>query len=379
MKKFLMGVLTFLLEGWMILGISVLGQARDDAVTLGGLLILSGPISGYGSDNKAGMEIALEHINASGGVLGRPVKVELYDTAFDRAQTVALLRRLAANPSIPVVVGPTGTAELIAAAPVAQELGIAVISTGSAGPWPGKFNPYTFRVNITTINVLPGVLQEIVKRWNVRTAAILYDVSQDYTVSERQTAEQVFAELGVKVLGIEAFRAGDRQFGPQLSRVMRSGSPDLIYLGATTEEAALVIRQAKERGFTGLFLGAAGLNDPRIMALSSGAAVGALTFFPFNPDDARPVVQRFVADYRAKFGKAPPAYAALGYDATMLALDAIRRAGSLDREAVRAALGSTRMLELVNGFYTYEGSGDNKSARAYVFQMTADGSFRPVR
>lgn len=352
------------------------GDSTGEPVTLGCPLILSGPISPYGIDNRAGIEIALDHLNEDGGVLGGTVTCEFEDTAFEAEQAITLMRSMAQS-DIPVSIGPVSTVEAVAVAPIAEQLQLPFISTGSAGPWEGDFNPYVFRVNITTVDVLPDVLARLQELRDIETAAILYDQSQDYTVSERDTAQSALTDLGVEVLGTEAFSAGDRNYGPQLSNITQGGVPDLIYLGATTEEAALIIAQARERGIDSLFLGGAGLNDPSILEISDGAAAGAITFFPFNPTSDREIVQRFVSEYEARHdGATPPAYAALGYDATMLAADAIERAGSTDREAVRDALASTDGLELVNGSYTYEGSGDNVAAEVNLFELAEDGSFQ---
>jgi branched-chain amino acid transport system substrate-binding protein len=175
--------------------------------------------------------------------------------------------------------------------------------------------------------------------------------------------------VGLELKGIESFTTGDQDFSLQLTRIAEQ-NPDLFYLAATTDEAALAISQAREIGIKAQILGGAGLNDPRIGSLAKSGAYGTITFAPFSPKDDRAIVKDFVANYQKKFAKTePPAYVALGYDAVMLLADAIRRAGSTDREAVRNALGTTKNLEGLNGLYTYDGSGDNvrQEPRLLVF------------
>lgn len=355
------------------------GVSAEGPITLGSILILSGAVAAYGQQNETGIEIAIDHLNEDGGLLGgREVGVEIRDNAADPDQTTTVLRELASNPEIPIIVGPTGTGGTVAAAPLAEQLGIAIISPGSAGTWQGDFNDWTFRVNLTTNNVLPDVLDEVMGEYEVDTAAVIYDQAVTNNASEQEAAQDALAAADVDVKTVEAIRTGDRNFGPQIAAMLEGEHPELMYVAAGTDEAALIMSQARERGYKGPFMGGAGMNDPSIFDLSGGASAGAITFFPFDPKADREIVSRFVDDYRERHGETPPAFAALAYDATMLAANAIESAGTLDREEVRDALGNITDLELVASSYTYETSGDNTTPTVHVFRMDESGEFVPL-
>ncbi len=341
--------------GFLALGANP-GMAADDIV-IGGGLTLSGAAAAYGEDGRTGADIAVAEINAKGGVLGRKLRIDYDDTGMERARAVAIYRKYAARPDVVAMLS-ISSVELVALDPLANEVKLPIISIGSAATF-AKFSPYTFRLQVIVGKAMPTVLSQVKAAKGLKTVSVLYDVKNNFTVSEMEAVKASAATAGLELKGVESFSTGEQDFSLQLTRIAEQ-NPDLLYLAATTDEAALAISQARELGIKAQILGGAGLNDPRIGALAKSGAYGTITFAPFSPKDPRPVVQGFVADYQKKFNKAePPAYVALGYDSVMLVADAIRRAGSTDREAVRNALGSTKNLEGLNGMYTYDGSGDN--------------------
>jgi branched-chain amino acid transport system substrate-binding protein len=341
--------------GWTLAAIHP-GIAADDIV-LGGGLTLSGAAAAYGEDGRTGADMAVAEINAKGGILNRKLRIDYDDTGMERARAVAIYRKYAAHPDIVAMLS-ISSVELVALDPLADDVKLPILSIGSAATF-AKFSRYTFRLQVIVGKAMPTVLGEVKAMKGLKSVSILYDVKNNFTVSEMEAVKAAVSGVGLELKGIESFTTGDQDFSLQLTRIAEQ-KPDLFYLAATTDEAALAISQARELGIKAQILGGAGLNDPRIGSLAKEGAYGTITFAPFSPKDGRPIVRSFVAEYQKKFNKAePPAYVALGYDAVMLVADAIRRAGSVDREAVRAALGATRNLEGLNGLYTYDGSGDN--------------------
>jgi branched-chain amino acid transport system substrate-binding protein len=353
-----------------LLGLSLIGAppsiAAEDIV-IGGGLTLSGAAAAYGEDGRTGADIAVADINTKGGILGRKLRIDYDDTGMERARAVAIYRKYAARPDVVAMLS-ISSVELVALDPLANEVKLPILSIGSAATF-AKFSPYTFRLQVIVGKAMPTVLTQVAKAKGLKSVSILYDVKNNFTVSEMEAVKAAAPAVGLELKGVESFTTGDQDFSLQLTRIADQ-KPDLFYLAATTDEAALAISQARELGIKAQILGGAGLNDPRIGSLAKEGAYGTITFAPFSPKDDRPLVKAFVTEYQKKFPKAePPAYVALGYDAVMLLADSIRRAGSTDREAVRNALGTTKALEGLNGLYTYDGSGDNvrQEPRLLVF------------
>lgn len=351
------------LGGW-----SATGLAQDIPIAAG--FVLSGPVAAYGEDAKIGVDLAVADINAKGGVLGRKLKVEYEDTGADRAKAVAIYRKFGARAEVPAFLS-ISTIELVALDPVANEVKLPLMSVGSAAPM-AKFSPYTFRTQLIVNKALPAVFALLKEQKGAKSIAVIYDTVNNYNVGEMESVKAAAGPSGLELKTVESFSTGEQNFSLQLTRIAQS-NPDLLYVAATTNEAALIITQARGIGIKAQLLGGAGLNDNRIFALPGKAAHGIMTFFPFDAKDERPVVKEFVKLYADKYKKdLPPAYVALGYDGIHIIADAIKRAGSTDREAVRKALGETN-FDGANGKFRYDGSGDNLEQRPHIFAYGDQG------
>ncbi|MBI3992759.1 MAG: ABC transporter substrate-binding protein [Candidatus Lambdaproteobacteria bacterium] len=348
--------------------------AAADDIVIGAGFLLSGRFASYGEDAKAGVDLGVKEINVGGGVLGRKLAVDYEDTKADRAVAVANYRKWAARPEV-VAMFSISTIEFLALDPVGPEVKLPFISIGSAGPVE-SFKPWSFRVQLIVSKAMGPVLNELKGLYGIKSVGVIFDTNNNYTVGEMETVKKATPTVGLALKDIEPFSSGDQDFSLQITR-LKQNEPDLLYVAATTDEATLIISQARALGLKSRMIGGAGLNDPRIASLPGKAADGVMTFFPFDATDPRPRVQKFINAYKDAFRKDPPAYAALGYDAIRLLADAIARAGSLDRTKVRDALGSTRDFEGANGLFSYAGAGDNLHQKPNIFAM-ADGKFKRI-
>lgn len=353
--------------GWMAMALP--SQSQDITVAAG--FVLSGPIAAYGEDGRIGVDLGVAEINAKGGVLGRKMAVVYEDTGADRAKAVAIYRKFGARADVAAFLS-ISTIELVALDPVANDVKLPMISVGSAAPM-AKFSPYTFRVQLIVNKALPAVFTLLKEQKSAKSISVIYDTVNNYNVGEMESVKAGVGPAGLELKAVESFSTGDQNFSLQLTRIAQS-NPDILYVAATTNEAALIISQARGLGIKAHILGGAGLNDNRIFALPGKAAHGIMTFFPFDAKDERPVVQNFVKQYTDKYKTGtPPAYVALGYDTILLIADAIKRAGSTDREAIRKALGETSSFEGTNGKFRYSGSGDNLEQRPHIFAYGDSG------
>lgn len=347
-------------------------QAQD--IVVGGGFVLSGPIAAYGEDAKIGVDLAVEVLNAKGGINGRRIRVDYEDTGADRAKAVAIYRKYAARPEVVAMLS-ISSIEFVALDPVANDVKLPIVSVGSAAPM-AKFSDWSFRIQLIVNKAMGPVLTELKSRRGYKSVAVIFDTANNYNVGEMQSVKDAAAGAGYEFKGTESFSTNEQNFTLQLTRIAQM-NPDLLYVAATTNEAALIVNQARALGVKAAIIGGAGLNDNRVASLPGKAAHGIMTFFPFDAQDARPVVQEFVAKYREKHKKdVPPAYVALGYDALMLVADAVRRSSPTDRDAIRKAIGQTRDLQGANGAFTYSGSGDNQIQKPNIFVFGDKGFAR---
>ena len=340
-------------------------------VVIGAGFSLSGPLAAYGEDGRAGADIAAAEINSEGGVLGRKLRIDYEDTGADRAKAVAIYRKFGTLPDVAAMMSISST-EFVALNPVVAEVKLPLVSVGSSAPI-ATFQPCAFRTTLIVSRALPGVLKQVKALKGAKSIAVIYDTANAYTVGEMESIKVAAREADLDLKGIESFTTRDQNFMLQLSR-LQEAKPDILYVAATTDEAALIISQTKGIGLDATLIGGAGMNDPRIAELPGAGAYGAITYFSFDASDPRELVQNFVKAYRERNGgRTPPAYAALGYDGVRVIADAVRRAGSTDHAAVCTALGETTGFQGVNGSYSYKGAGDNLTQASKLFVFGEDG------
>jgi branched-chain amino acid transport system substrate-binding protein len=349
---------------------SFVAYAQDKPILVGAAIPFSGANATYGEDVKLGVDLGLQSINAK-GVLARQMKVEYQDTLSDRAKAAALFQQFAAQPDVVAILS-YSTDEFVAVDPLATQLKVVNISVGSAGAI-DKFSPYSFRVMTIVNKVMDAVIKKLQELKGIKSLAIIYETTNNYTVGESQAIKRAAAKYGIKVTTVETFTRGDQNFTPQLTQIAQT-EPDMLVVSAATNEAVPIIVQARSIGIKGIIFGGTSLNDPHIGELAGKAALGMITYFPFDAKDQRPVVTEFIRLFHDKTGKAEPsAHTAASYDAIRLLADAIRRAGSTDRDAIRNALGSTKDFEGVNGSFSYSGSGDNEAQAFHLFAWGPHG------
>ncbi len=373
-KNLILGCLFILFCGFLLTIPSTVLAQEKNPIRLGTTFILSGKWAVYGLDNKRGMDIALEEINAK-KVLGRKLEVVWEDTAGNKTVAMALFRKFAATPEIPLIIQ-VSTSELIVQAPLAKKLGIPIISTGSVGA-KVPLNEWTYRVNLPVIEAVPILIGGVKEKKGVRKIAVIYDMANEYPASEAKLVSKfVKDDQDLELVAVESFKTGDRDFSAQITKIRRK-SHDALWIAGTADEVGLIMRQAREMGIKSLFVGGTSFIDPAIFDLSGGAMAGAILSLQFSPADSRPIVQRFVKKYQKKHKKSPPLYAALGYDAMLIIADAIKRAGKVDRKAVRDALASTSGVEGLCGKYSYEGNPDNQTPGFRLYTVTENNEYQP--
>jgi branched-chain amino acid transport system substrate-binding protein len=288
------------------------------------------------------------------------------------------VRKLAADPDVAVIHGPSAGSALVVGAPVLVEAKIATVAPTANAPFPaGVQNDWTFRTGVIQTNLIDKILADFKRIDGFQTLAIVRDLDNAFSVAEAKDIETVSSKVGVKLVANEAIRTGDKDFSALLAK-LAAAKPDAIWLGSATNESIGIVTQARQRQMSTPFVGGQTLGDTTLFAKVGAAGDGILTYGPYDPSSARPLVQSFQKAYKAKYGDDPTFFAAKSYDAMYLIADAIKRAGSTDRDAIRQALGQTQNLERVTGIYNYKGCCDNLTPD-YVVQRAQNGQLVPVK
>jgi branched-chain amino acid transport system substrate-binding protein len=334
---------------WLLLAAVLLSTAACErksggaADTTGDILVgfygsLTGDGASFGQSSREGAELAVDELNAAGGVLGRQVRLLVEDDQSRPEEASNAVTKLITQDKVVAVIGEVASRRTLAAAPIAQRYQIPMITPASTNEKVTEVGDYVFRVCF--IDPFQG---EVLAKFayndlKARKVAILRDQAQDYSVGLTDSVAQHFTRLGGQVLPPVSYSSGDADFKAALTRI-RSEKPDVLFATGYYSEAAIITRQARELGMRMPILGGDGwVGD----ALQNGREALNNTYISnhYSGDNPDPIVQNFVSTYRKRFTRDPDAIAALGYDAIKVLADSLTRAQSTEGPRLRDAIAS---------------------------------------
>ncbi len=304
---------------------------------------LTGDGASFGQSSREGTEMAVDEVNAAGGLLGgRMFKLLVEDDQSKPEEAASAVTKLITQDKAVAILGEVASRRSLAAAPIAQRYSVPMITPSSTNERVTEVGDYIFRVCF--IDPFQGeVLAKFaVNDLKAKKAAVLKDIQQDYSVGLTESITRSFAALGGQVLDPVSYSSGDGDFRAVLTQI-RTQKPDVVFVTGYYPEAAIIARQARELGMNMPLLGGDGwVGD----ALKNGREALTNTYISnhYSGDNPDPLVQNFVKGYRAKFGHEPDSIAALAYDAVKVLADAMTRAGGTDGPKVRDALAKADMV-----------------------------------
>ncbi len=336
--------------------------ASAKMIKVGGVACLTGAAATYGASTRNGTRLAFDEQNDLGGVdIGGEKYLIHYIFEDDQGspeQAANAFRKLIDQDEVYAILGSVMSSCTLAGAPIAQDSGVPVISPTSTAVQVTRTGDYIFRSCFLDPFQGAVVASFSYNDLNAKTAAVIFDNANDYTKGLAEAFRESFVSIGGEVVAYESFteEATTVDFSAQLTNI-KSANPDVIFLDAYYSAAALMAKQARALGITVPFVGADGWDSAEFTKLGGEAVEGGYFCNHYSPADPRPIVQNFVKKYTEVYGGTPDALATLAYDAGLILIDSLNRAGSLDRAAIRDAIMATN-LECVSGVITFDGWGD---------------------
>jgi branched-chain amino acid transport system substrate-binding protein len=305
-----------------------------------------------------------------------------YDNRADKLEAVNVAKRLVEQDKVVAIIGPAQSGVTNAIREVNNSAKVPVIATTATNPKvtvndDGSVVPYTFRVCF--IDPFQGTVaaQFALEELKAKTAAILYDVGDEYSQFLGKYFSEAFEKGGGKITTSEAFRSGELDFRAQLGKI-KEGSPDVLFIPTMQKEAALASKQARDLGIQSTFMGGDGWGSPDIFELGGPAVEGSYFVNIAALED--PQIQGFLTDYRAKYNQDPVLpNPVLAYDAVLWLADAIKRAGTTDGEKLKAAMEQTKDLQVLTGVLTVDPATHNPLNKPAVIQQLKEGKFVYVK
>ena len=348
--------LTLPLLSVVLLAGQALAQGKDK-IMVGVVGSLTGAEATFGQSTRRGVELAIEEVNAKGGYKGRMLEAKSYDDQGKPEEAATATTRLIAQDKVAIVLGEVASSRSLAMAPIAEANKIPMITPSSTNPRVtkdgGKVRNWVFRVCFIDPfqgTVMAKFARETLKLKNV---AILRDVGNDYSMGLSDFFTETFTKLGGAIIADESYKAGDQDFKAQLTSI-KGKKPEAIYTPGYYTDIGLIARQARELNINQPLLGGDGWDSSKLYEIGGSALEGYYFSNHYSTDDPSPAIQNFIKTYKAKYKETPDAIAALGYDALMIFVDALNRAGKTDGEALRKALAATKGFKGVTGVVTID-------------------------
>lgn len=346
----------------------------QDVIRMGVLAPLTGNIATFGQEQQNATKLAVDEINAAGGLLGKKIQLFTQDDENKPELAASATQKLINDDKVHVIIGGMSSSSTMAGAPIAQRAKVIMISPWSTNPKATSAGDYIFRACFS--DDFQGAVQATyaVKNLGAKKIAQLVDVSNDGSKGQGEVFQRVAKGLGAEIVATESFQGGDKDFKTQLTKI-KALSPDLIELPSYYAEDALVMRQAKELGITAKFIGGDGNDSPDLIKIGGSAVNGFYFTNHYSPDDPRPEVKSFRQKYEKLYNTVPGAGAALSYDAVMLYKMAVEKAQSLDNAKVRDALASLKDLKGLVTAQQFSFDKNRNGVKSAVILEIKDGKY----
>lgn len=350
------------------------GNKAGDKIVIGLVASQNGELKPWGEDCIKGANLAMEEFKKANpnGVGGKQVELHIGDSNSKPEQGKSAAEKLISEGAL-ALVGEVSSGITAQMAEPAFEKAIPVVAVGATKTTLTDIGANVFRVCYTDAFQGPVMAVFAYKELGLRKVALMTDKKQPYSTGLSDSFRDTFTKLGGEIVDEQFYESGQTQFNGQLTN-LKSKNPDGLFMSGYFTETGPIARQAKEAGLNVKMMGGDGWDSQEILRSGGDAILGSYFCNHYNSKETRPEVQDFLKKWVAKYGKEPgTTMGALGYDATMVTLDALKRAKSLDSKAMIDAIEDTTDFPGVSGKINLKGKGGNPSKRAIVVTLKKDG------
>lgn len=351
--------------------------SSDDVVKIGWIGSLTGDQAVWGTCEFNTVQMMVDEANANGGWLGKQIEVIGYDTKGDSLEAVNAVKRLVGQDKVIGIIGPNASGQAIAISQILEEakvLDIATVATNPKVTVDENGNTKEFNFRVCFIDPYQGAVAAgyAYEELGFKKAAILYDVADEYSQGLTEYFEKTFTEMGGEIVAKEAFKFGDVDFRPQLSKIKES-NPDVIFMPYFFKEVALSTTQARELGIDATFIGGDGWTSEQLLEMAGEAVEGSYVVNHLDFDD--PDVQDFKNAYLAKYNNSLEINGYLAYDAFKLLEDSVIRAGEFDTVKIKDAL-ETASVQGITGKLMINADTHNPEGKEAAMLKVENGAYK---
>src|SRR5215216_1578890 len=332
-------------------------QGGADKVRIGVFMSLTGTTANFGISSTNGIKLAAEEINAAGGINGKQVEILVQDDRSDASEAATIVTKFVTQDQVHAILGEVASSRSIAAAPIAQNAKIPMLTPSSTNPEVTKKGDFIFRSCFIDPVQGAAIAQFAAKSLGAKTAAIMVDRKNDYSTGLEKVIDQTFTRMGGKIVATQSYQEGDQDFNAQLTS-LKGFNPEVIFVPGYYNDVGLIAKQARDKGITVPLIGGDGWDSVQLYQIGGSALNGSYFTNHYSPYDTDPKVQKFVNDYKSRYNTVPDALAATAYDAAKIMFDAVKRSKSLSGPDIRDSLAATNAFPGVTGTVTFNQNRD---------------------
>jgi branched-chain amino acid transport system substrate-binding protein len=347
----------------------------SNVIRIGEVGSMTGSEATFGVSTHQGIELAVRKVNAEGGVRGKKLEVILVDDQSKPDEAATAVTKLISQNGVSAILGEVASSRSIAMAAIAQDNKIPMVTPSSTNPKVTEMGSYIFRVCF--IDPFQG---EVMAKFalndlKLKRVAILRDVKSDYSTGLANFFKAALVKGGGEIAVDESYNSGDIDFKSQLTAI-RAKAPQAILVPGYYTEVGLIARQARELGLKIPLLGGDGWDSPKLTEIGGKAMDNTYFSNHYSNENQSPQIQGFIADFKKAFGVMPDGLSAMGYDAAMVLVEAMKRSktligndirealvatdkhpgvtGTISIDAKRNAIKSAVVLKVENGYFKYQ-------------------------
>jgi branched-chain amino acid transport system substrate-binding protein len=327
------------------------GEAASNEIRIGEYGSLTGSTATFGQSTHQGIQIAIDEINAAGGIKGRKIRLFTEDDQSKPEEAANAVTKLISQNGVVAILGEVASSRSLAAAPICQQNGVPMITPSSTNPKVTEVGDFIFRVcfldSFQGLATATYVTQEL----KFTRGAILRDVKNDYSVGLAQFFAEAFRQKGGRIVADQSYSEGDSDFRSQLTAIRRV-NPQFIYIPGYYTEVGQIAIQARDLGIKVPLVGGDGWESPKLLEIGGKALEGCYYSNHYYAEDPNPAVQTFVKKHKEIYGVEPDSLGALAYDAAKILGAAMARTANLDKKEIRDEIENTKDYQGVTGIIT---------------------------
>lgn len=338
-----------------VAGLMSCTKKQSDEILIGEFGSLTGTEATFGLSTNMGIRLAFDEINAAGGIKGKKIKLITLDDQGKAEEAAQAVTRLITQDKVVAILGEVASSRSLAAAPIAQQNKIPMITPSSTNPKVTEVGDYIFRVCF--IDPFQGTVMAKFSFENLKLkkVAVLRDVKSDYSMGLADYYISTFKQLGGEIVTDVSYSGGDNNFKAQLTKI-KATNPDGIFVPGYYTEVGLIAKQARELGLKIPLMGGDGWDSPELSKIGGSAIDGNFFSNHYTTESQEPHVVEFINKYKAKYNETPDGLAAAGYDAARVLAEAMTKANEITPSAIRDQLAKTTDFLGVTGKITIDAS-----------------------